>query len=100
MYISRKTPIDFGVKRWLVNIMGQGTCSYIRPQICFQRKTLVWIIQLQSDFTSVPLITQGRFHIDLGVKRSKAKVTGEDCLQTCLRMITPDRINELFPYFT
>ena len=39
----------------------------------------VWIKQLYSDFTYVSLITQNRSSIDFGVKRSKAKVAGEDC---------------------
>ena len=33
--------------------------------------------------------------IDFGVRRSKAKVTRENCLQICFWMVTPVRINEM-----
>ena len=42
----------------------------------------------------------GKTPVDFGVRRSKVKVTGKDCLQKCFCMITSVRINEMFSNFT
>ena len=71
--------------------------------ISFWMETHAWIDQLHSNFNKLYIyITHHseKTHIDFGIKMSKAKITGEHCLQIVFRMITPVKSNELFlkPY--
>ena len=86
---SGNTPVEFEVK---------GQSSLHLATNYFWMKTPVWIkLDIGLCSTHHP---ENPWLFYFRVRRSKAKVTGEDCLQICLWMITPVRINELFSDLT
>ena len=90
----RPLMIDFWVKRSMVKVTGQGslhmaTNSFRDDNSCFDQSI---ILKLHTCIT----YHSGKTPINFTLKISKVKLTGEDCLQICFRMITPVRINNCF----
>ena len=56
-------------------------CPCAQPQFFF--RMITWSVVFE------PTASIRKNAVDFGMKRSRVKVTGQDCLQICFRLITP-----------
>ena len=93
MYHSKNISIYFGVKRSKIKVTGQGRLHMLKKLFPDENPFLDCsiVFELHSYITH----HLGKTPVAFRVRRSKAKVTGQDCIQKCL-WITPVRIKEFF----